>query len=374
MLGYHMKLNTGIQNINAEVKNQTLVICSKNPLKILSSALLNGGLVEANVIINVQVPEGSGSDVNDMHWSGPENFLVNEANQLQLPMDKVVGLMTAAKMQNVVVSTEKYDGVTLTVFVTGGATVAVTAGEPAASKSSSQLLKVGTINIIIVVDGNLSDGSMVEVVKSATEAKTVAIRELDIRSRFSGDLATGTLTDSIAVGCTKKGEPIKYAGTFTIIGELIGKCVREGVKTAIYKQENISPERSLVERLADRCLPLETILSQVSEGKITAETPGYLQIRKRVESILSDPKISSLVIASLRLDEDLAKGLIPKKTQNTLDHASFEKIINFASKCFSNDFTELSFKKAKPEDEAMLGPFAKCVLAGIVKKAQSNIP
>ena len=295
--------------------------------------------------------------------AGPENFLINVASQLQLPKDKVVGLMTAAKMQNVVVSTEKYDDVTLTVFVTGGATVAVTAGEPAASKSS-QLPKVGTINIIVVVDGNLTEGSMVEVVKSATEAKTVAIRELDIRSRFSGDLATGTLTDSIAVGCTKKGEPIRYAGTFTIIGELIGKCVREGVKTAIYKQENISPERSLVERLVDRCLPLETILSQVSEGKITTETPGYLQLRKRVESILSDPKISSLVIASLRLDEDLAKGLIPKKTQNTLDQASFEEIINFASKCFSNDFTELSFKKAKPEDEAMLGPFAKCVLTG----------
>lgn len=218
-----MKLNTGIENITAEVKNQTLVIWSKNPLKILSSALLNGGLVEANGIINVQVPEGSGKDMNDMHWNGPENFLINAANQLQLSKDKVVGLMTAAKMKNVVSFTESYDDVNLAVFVTAGATVAVTAGEPAAS--NNQYHKVGTINIVVVVDGNLTDGSMVEVVKTATEAKTVAIRELDIRSRFSGDLATGTLTDSVAVACTKKGAPIQYAGTFTIIGELIGKYV-----------------------------------------------------------------------------------------------------------------------------------------------------
>ncbi len=55
--------------------------------------------------------------------------------------------------------------VTITVFVTAGATVAVTAGEPAASKSG-QVQKIGTINIIVLVDGNLTDGSMVEVVKT----------------------------------------------------------------------------------------------------------------------------------------------------------------------------------------------------------------
>ena len=368
-----MKLNTGIKDINAEVKNQTLVIWSKKPLKILSSALLNGGLVEANGIINVQVPEGSGSDKNDMHWSGPENFLVTAANQLQLPKKKVVGLMTAAKMKNVVASTEQYDSVTLAVFVTAGATVAVTAGEPAVSKSS-QLPKIGTINIIILVDGNLTDGSMVEVVKTATEAKTVAIRELDIRSRFSGDLATGTLTDSVAVGCTKKGKLIQYAGTFTVIGELIGKCVREGVKTAIFKQENIAPNRPLVVRLGDRCLSLETIISQFSGGKVTNGSPEYLQLRTRLESILSDPKIASLVIAFLRLDEDLAKGLIPKKTPNTLDQASFEKIFKSALTSSSDDVPEFSFNKVKHEDEAQLGPFTKCILQSIVKEAQSRIP
>ena len=366
-----MKLNTRIENIGAEIKNQTLVIWSKTPLKILSSALLNGGLVEANGIINVQVPEGSGSDMNDMHWSGPEVFLKKAVQRLQLPNDKVVGLMTAAQMKNIVASTEMHAGVTLTVFVTAGATVAVTAGEPAASKSN-QLQKIGTINIIIIVDGNLTEGSMVEVVKTATEAKTVAIRELDIRSRFSGDLATGTLTDSVAVGCTGKGEPIQYAGTFTIIGELIGKCVCKGVKTAIYKQENIKSNRPIVERLADRSLSLETIISQVSDGKIIGESPKYAQLLKKFESVLSDSKISSLVIAALRFDEDLMKGLIPI-TSNTVDQISFEEIVQDVLKCSLHNFSDLDSANRELEGEAHIGQFTKCVLQAILKKAQSNI-
>jgi adenosylcobinamide hydrolase len=366
-----MKLNVEIKNINAEVKNQTLVIWSKTPLKILSSALLNGGLVEANGIINVQVPEGSGSDKSDMHWSGPEDFLIKAAQELQLAKEKVVGLMTAAKMKNLVTFTEKYDGVTLKVFVTAGATVAVTAGEPAASKSS-QLKKIGTINIIVIVDGNLTEGCMVEVIKTATEAKTVALRELDIRSRFSGDLATGTLTDSVAVGCTKRGESIQFAGTFTILGELIGKCVREGVKIAIFKQENISSTRTLVERLADRCLSLETIISQVFEGKMTKENSKYKQLQKQLELILSDDKIAKLVIAALRLDEDLVKGLIPEKNVTTVDSVSFEEIVQTVLKCSTDNSLEFGFSKSKLDDEAQLGPFTRCVLQAIVKNALSK--
>jgi adenosylcobinamide hydrolase len=364
-----MKLNVEIENICVEVKNQTLIIWSKTPLKILSSALLNGGLVEANGIINVQVPEGSGSDKSDMHWSGPEDFLVKAARELRLPNEKVVGLMTAAKMKNVMAFNEKYDDVALAVFVTAGATVAVTAGEPAASKSS-HLQKIGTINIIVIVDGNLTEGAMVEIIKTATEAKTVALRELDIRSRFSGDLATGTLTDSVAVGCSKKGEPIQYAGTFTIIGELIGKCVREGVKKAIFKQENISSRRPLVERLSDRCLSLENIISQVSEGKITKENPKYKQLQKQLALILSDDKIAKIIIASLRLDEDLAKGLIPEKNASTINPVVFEEIIKTALKFSSANLKESDFNKSKLEGEAQLGPFTKCVLQSIIKKCK----
>ena len=45
----------------------------------------------------VKVSEGCGSDKNDVHWSA-EDFLNKEVERLQLPNDKVVGLMTADKV------------------------------------------------------------------------------------------------------------------------------------------------------------------------------------------------------------------------------------------------------------------------------------
>ncbi len=174
--GSKLKLNTRIEGIVAEVKDNILTIRSETSLKILSSAILNGGLQVANAIINVQVPEGCGSDETDVHWR-PEEFLNAEAQRLQLPEKKVVGLMTAAKMQNIAVYSETCGKTVLTALVTAGSTVAVTAGEPAASKKGGKILRIGTINIILIVDGNLTEGCMVEAIKTSTEAKTVALRE-----------------------------------------------------------------------------------------------------------------------------------------------------------------------------------------------------
>ncbi len=366
-----MKLDAKIEDIDAEVKGNILVIWSKKPLRVLSSAILNGGLKEANGIINVQVPEGCGSDKSDVHWS-PENFLNEEARRLRLSEKTVVGLMTAAKMQNIAVYNEICGETALTVFVTAGATVAVTAGEPAVSKNAAKIERIGTINIILIVDGNLTEGCMVEAVKTLTEAKTVALRELDIRSQFSADIATGTLTDSVIVGCTKKGDPIQYAGTFTLLGELIGKCVRKAVKEAMIKQEKLTSNRTLKERLAERGISSELIMSLAPEQNMKLKSSEKLQ--KQVNLILSDQKIAPLLIAALRLDDDLEKGLIPKDHMNSIDNVTFEEIIKEASKCsLYGEKSLYDYVEKERIGKNRLGPSTKCLLTAIVKKACSNL-
>ena len=283
--------------------------------------------------------------------------------------------MTAAKMQNLTVCSEKCGESALAVFVTAGKTVAVTAGEPTASKENGQIKKIGTINIILLVDGNLADSCMVEAIKTLTEAKTVAMRELDIRSQFSGDIATGTLTDSVAVGCTKKGDVIQYAGTFTPLGELIGKCVRNAVKTAMYKQEKLASNRPLTERLAERGITPEIIMSLLSEDKTKIESSKAKQLRIQLERILSDRKIASIVIASLRLDDDLSKGLIPAETIESIDQASFEEIIQTALKgrLFEDKYPAVATENIKTDGETHLGPFTRALLQAVLRKACSNI-
>jgi len=230
-----MKLKTNIKSIEAEIQRGRILVWSKTPLKILSSAVLNGGLQHANGIMIVQVSEDCGSDIADEVHNNPENFLRKEVSKLNLSQDKVVGLMTAADLQNAELTRRKYEDMTMSVLVTAGVSCAATAGDEIASKYGSIRFK-----------GNLTESCMVNAVNTVTEAKTVALRELDIRSRFSGDLASGTVTDSVVVVCTKQGSPIRYAGTATMVGELVGKSVKELVKKVIHKQEKLVPSRPLM--------------------------------------------------------------------------------------------------------------------------------
>ena len=45
-------------------------------------------------------------------------------------------------------------------------------------------------------------------------------------SRYSGDLTTGSITDSITVASTDKGTPIILGGPASKFGKLVGYCTR----------------------------------------------------------------------------------------------------------------------------------------------------
>ena len=314
-----MKLETKIKSVEAEVQENILILRSKTPLKILSSAVLNGGLREANCIVSVHVPEETGLDIDDNVHREAGDFLREETEKLGIPQDQLVGIMTAAKMKNVDIATSKFEDITLTAIATAGVHFAATAGDEIASKQSAfPPIKWGTINIIVLVDGDLTDSCMVNAMSTIAEAKTVALRELDVRSRFSGEIATGTVTDSVVLACTKRGRKIAYAGTATPLGELIGKSVRQAVKEALRNQENIVSDRPLTRRLKERGITVEnmtTLFSQISS--ILDENPEKRkQFIEKVEHALSDQNIAALVIAGLRLDEDAKTGLIPENPAN----------------------------------------------------------
>jgi iron complex transport system ATP-binding protein len=88
---------------------------------------------------------------------------------------------------------------------------------------------------MVVIDGNPTESCMVSTVLTATEAKAAALWELGIKSRYSGDLATGTITDAIIVAKTNRGAPIIYGGPASKLGQLVGYCTRKAVKEAVMK-------------------------------------------------------------------------------------------------------------------------------------------
>jgi adenosylcobinamide hydrolase len=368
-----MRLHSSIGSIKAQVDSNKLVILSERPLDVLSSAVLNGGLTKANAIISIHVPEDRDEEIH----KNPENLLKRTVVKLGLDPEKVVGMMTAADLRKVEVFDQRNQDTTLSAFVTAGVGHSATAGEATVSKRDSpNIKKVGTINIILLVDGNLTESCMVDAVKTATEAKTVAMRELDVRSYFSGDLASGTVTDTALVACTKRGKPVKYAGTATVLGEMIGKAVKESVKKAIQKQEKMTVNRSLTQRLEERGIYLPNMITIFSETHptIRGDSKKLGKFTEELQRILHDPKVVSLVIAALRLDDDAKMGLIPVDMR---DKSQVYGILQTtAMACLYDE--NVASKYLKLDDKSLagvprLGPFTQSVLAAIMNRACSDM-
>jgi adenosylcobinamide amidohydrolase len=209
-----------------------LAVISNIELSTVSSAIYNGGFKKAKAILNVQAPEGF-SD-RKLH-ENPQKFIIDSAEKLGISRH-FVGMVTAAAVDKFALVSKKHGDLTVTVTATAvdpeGNTCshAETAGETITVEEMP-----GTINIMVMIDGNPTESCLVSTVLTATEAKTAAMRELDIKSRYSGDVATGTITDAIIVAKTNRGEPIIYGGPASELGQLVGYCTRKAVKESIMK-------------------------------------------------------------------------------------------------------------------------------------------
>jgi adenosylcobinamide amidohydrolase len=214
------------------LKDNVLAVISDIELSTVSSAIYNGGFKKTKAILNVQTPE----ELSDrkLH-ENPQKFIIDSAKKLGLS-ENFVGMITAAAVDKFALASKKDGDLTVTVTATAvdpaGNTCshAETAGETITVEEMP-----GTINIMVIIDGNPTESCLVNTVLTATEAKTAAMWELDIRSRYSGDVATGTITDAIIVAKTNRGAPIVIGGPASKLGQLVGYCTRKAVKESIMK-------------------------------------------------------------------------------------------------------------------------------------------
>ena len=93
--------------------------------------------------------------------------------------------------------------------------------------------KPGTINIWVLINGQLSEEAFIQSMMTATEAKTAAVKELGILDIETNTQATGTSTDSILIGASQQGKMLTYGGTATPLGQLVGKGVYQCMKKAL---------------------------------------------------------------------------------------------------------------------------------------------
>lgn len=326
-------------NAQLTIKDNVLAVSSETGLTAVSSAIFNGGFKKVKAVLNVGVPEG----YNDrfLHME-PLELITTSAAKLGLIKD-YLAMVTAAKIQNYSLATKKADGFSVTVAATAGCKHGESSGEAMDVEETP-----GTINVIVFIEGNPTDSCLIASVITATEAKSAALRDFDVRSFYTGDSATGSITDSVTVATTNIGKDIVYGGPASKLGQLVGYCTRKAVTEALLKQEPIWANRTVLDRLRERHLPMEKLAAELSK------IDGLAVDAKTLADILSkNPLTLIYLLAAAKLDDDLKKNLVPADLKN------FKEL----SKEFGvSTVTQKDFSKLPGYDKVDLPPFLKNAL------------
>jgi adenosylcobinamide amidohydrolase len=198
-----------------------------SPHRVISSAVLNGGLIEASHILNLKVPK---------HSEAPEAPITTLTKYCtNAGWDgTAVAMMTAASMGSFRLMQESVQGITVAILVTSGLSNPRRTGDRAEYRQMiSQPEEAGTINIIAMTSAHLTDAAMVEALLMVTEAKTAALQDIGILSPVSHRIATGTGTDSVAVVSGHGPESVAYCGKHVLFGEVLGRLTTEAVAASI---------------------------------------------------------------------------------------------------------------------------------------------
>jgi adenosylcobinamide hydrolase len=337
------------RNTRLIIKDNVLAIMCDNALMTISSAIYNGGAKQVKAVLNVGVPEGYND--HSLHLD-PLELITSSAAKLGLTKD-YLAMVTAAKIKNYSLISKKAADFSVSVAATAGCSH----GESSGEEMDVQEI-VGTINIIVLIEGNPSESCMVAALITATEAKSAVLRDFDVRSRYTGDSATGSITDSVTVASTCCGKPLSLAGPASKLGKVVGFCVRHAVTEALLKQEPVWACRTVLDRLKERHLPLEKLAAEVSKVEgLNVDVVGLAEILKK------NPFAGAYVLAAAKMDDDYKKNLLPTDFTDWTE----------ASKCFGiSTPNKQDCSKSPNYDSINLPPFLKHALIKIVKSAQSE--
>jgi len=212
-----------INKIFLKITKENIILKSPIPLRTMSSGVLNSGLGWYKHFINRHVD----SKYNVRNY---KQDMYQYLKRSSLKESETVAMMTAAQLENVGISEIETIDFSLLVVVTAGVNNATDAslGEKHEFK-----LTPGTINTWIFVSGKLTEEAFLQSIVTATEAKTIALRELNVLDQLTQTLATGTSTDSILVAATQEGAPLEFGGPISPLGSQIGKAVYQATKQAL---------------------------------------------------------------------------------------------------------------------------------------------
>lgn len=213
-------MNTLTTYLNLEKRENILFARLPEESAILSWAPFNGGIQKTNALFNMGLEKNTRcTDIFKNHVFEQ----VVAANNLPA---NAVGFMTAADIDQYETAFLAEGPFWVETMATVGLSNARAIGDPHDVKKSIILDRLGTINLWVACNALPGLAGQIEAIEMASAAKATALFEAGIKSSKSGQPASGTGTDTMAIIATGE-ENQNYCGMHTLLGELIGRAVKE---------------------------------------------------------------------------------------------------------------------------------------------------
>lgn len=293
----------------------------QGPHRVLSTSAHGGGQNEfIRYIVNHQSCEGGGHAARQVLLGelGQLGYHNQVCQELGLPPDEVALMGTAANMRYAVHWNESYEELAVDAVVTAGVEGnAVRAGDPAhwlETESGWQKLHAyaGTINTMLFFNWPLTPAAQARAVVTMTEAKSAALQELAVSSRYSEHLATGTGTDqySIAAPLDKDRTPKESTSQHGKLGEMIGRAVLGATKEALRWQNGLeaSYTRSIFHALRRFGLTRDQLMERIAP-LLSPQDLALLQ--QNDKAVFYDPQVAACCYAFAAVLDRVSYGTLP---------------------------------------------------------------
>jgi adenosylcobinamide amidohydrolase len=315
------------QGIEIHRDEKIIAVKFTAPHRVLSTCPVNGGLREdLNGVFNHQScePQGHFRPEASLAFANPPRYMreLLNRNGLEGPF---ASLNTAANMHCAAIESSRFRDQEVVVACTAGVeSNAGRAGDPASvleTNGNFEALEeegppaAGTINIILCINRELTPAAMAIALITATEAKAAALADLNVNSRYSNRIATGTGTDQMAVAARLgDAHPLTGAGKHNKLGEIIGRTVISAIKRSLALQNSLTPlnQRSLkihIERLGcNRQEMLDGVCRHLNKKEASV-------LRENFGRIDRDPVTVAAGAALVHMFDKLADGILPESCQ-----------------------------------------------------------
>ena len=300
----------------------------KKPHLVLSTSHVNGGQTElVRYLVNHQSSEGKGH--LDRHevlaGRGQDAYHRIACAEGGVPSEATAMMGTAANMQYASVREESFEETAVWAVVTAGVQGnAGRAGDPATWHEAAGAWKPvhavpGTINTILIFNWPLQPNALTRAVATMTEAKTAALMELAVPSRYSPHLATGTGTDQFCLASPLDAarKPKTWTGKHAKLGEILARAVLGAIKEALLWQNGLDPARTrnLIHALGrfgtDEARLLEAIGAHLEEK-------DRALLQANFQAVLHEPLAAGAAYALAAVRDRIAFGTLPEASGREL--------------------------------------------------------